>query len=159
MDLISDITQIGTLIAALGVLATVWGIRASMREARKALAIGVFTTYTNRYAEIMKELPDELRGKLFDVTIERIKGNDASVDRALALYFDLCAEELYLHEHRMLPEHVWPIWAKQMTDCLRSDVAREYWLHNQAAFASNEAFVTFVNDRLQQASYATRVPS
>jgi hypothetical protein len=145
MEIINEIAQIGTLIAALGVLATVWGIRASVHETRKALAVGVFTTFTNRYSEIMNGLPDELHGKLFNVTKEKVVGQETTVHKVLAQYLDLCAEELYLHDHDLLPRGVWEIWVAEMIECLRSDVVREYWAQNSTAFASNRRFATFVD--------------
>lgn len=134
------------MIAALGVLATVWGIRASVRETRKALAVGVFTKFTTRYSEIMNDLPDQLHGKLFNVTKEKVVGQETKVHKVLAQYLDLCAEELYLHDHDLLPNGVWEIWAAEMTQCLRSEVAREYWVRNRSAFASNDRFSKFVDD-------------
>jgi hypothetical protein len=148
MELLSTITHIGTLIAALGVLATVWGILMSVRESRKALVVNVFSTFNTRYADIMKSLPEELQGRLFSASKDEVVGKEIKVDAVLSQYLELCSEEYYLHDNGLLPESIWVIWSKEIGQCLSSEVFREYWKRNKKSFKSQPTFSSFIDSLL-----------
>ncbi|MBU3742264.1 MAG: hypothetical protein FGM24_08265 [Candidatus Kapabacteria bacterium] len=145
MPNLDEFLQLGTIVSIISVFV-------SVKQTSKAMAADVFTTYTDRYANIMKELPSELRGKLFNATKDEIAGYKQPVNIALAQYLDLCSEEYYLATHRMLPKSIWSSWSAEMRQCLASEAVREYWLENRKSYDSNPGFQNFVDDEIEFAS-------
>jgi hypothetical protein len=141
-----DLLQIGTILSIITVYFQV-------RQSSKAMAADVFTTYTMRYAEIMKQLPPELRGRLFNAKADETAKYKQDVDIVLAQYLDLCCEEFYLSEHRMLPKSIWTIWSAEMSQCLTSDAVRQFWQENRDSYQSNPSFQKLVNEGV--ARYST----
>jgi hypothetical protein len=137
-----ELLQIGTILSIITVYFQV-------RQSSKAMAAHVYTTYTTRYAEIMKHLPPELRGRLFNAKADETEKYKQDVDIALAQYLDLCCEEFYLSEHRMLPKRIWTIWSAEMQQCLASEVVRTFWHENRKSYDSNPGFQDFVDDEIE----------
>lgn len=71
---------------------------------------------------------------------------DIDSDFAVRLrYLNLCSEEFYLRERRLLSKQVWGIWDREMRSTLSSEPYREAWSYLRQQFKSYPEFSEFVD--------------
>jgi hypothetical protein len=106
----------------------------------------MYTTYTGRHAEVVANLPAELR------TAEAVLSYDAlapderqHVLRSVRAYLHLCAEEYYLHVRGHVDEETWAIWRRGMQLTMALPSFREAWSLLRPEFLFHERFCDFVD--------------
>ncbi len=132
MDLASITALASALIAVLALAVALWTFR-------QGAELNAFLEFTERYENIMRELPHEAR-------IATDWGPDVDSDFAIRLrYLNLCSEEFYLKKQRLLSGRVWGIWNAEMASTLASQPYREAWHRLRAQFSSYPEFSAFVD--------------
>ena len=142
---------VGIIVAALAIW---WGLRGVRRQ----MWLSTFFDYTKRYAEIIDRLPPSVRVpgdflKLSDLPPperERILS-------ALRQYFNLCSEEHYLAEQRVLDRKTWGIWSTGIKDAFRNSVFRDGWALVLVEYEMYPEFCTFM-DQLGGRAKAPEAP-
>ena len=95
---------------------------------------------TERYERIVSALPSHAR-------VGQWGGADEDFTIRLR-YMNLCAEEFYLRERRMLSADVWGIWREEMCATLASPPYADAWLKLESEFASYPEFADFVREAM-----------
>jgi hypothetical protein len=113
-------------VAAVGVSAL--AIAAALRGVLDQLRVTVFLTYTDRYAKVMNQVPFEARepGSNYRLA-SRPEDERIRVLGAFREYFNLCSEEIWLHEHRRIDRATWNVWKRGMQQVARFPSFREAW--------------------------------
>jgi hypothetical protein len=84
------------------------------------LRVTVFITYTDRYAKVMNKVPFEARepGSNYRLA-SRPEDERIRVLGAFREYFNLCSEEIWLHEHHRIDRATWNVWKRGMQQVAR----------------------------------------
>ena len=111
----------GVLIAAITVIVTLRGIR-------DQLWLSTFAEYTSRYSQIMGRVPFAVRDPNGGVTLDDLSDHEREcVLGAVRMYANLCSEELYLHDRKLIDKETWEIWQTGIRDTLRAPCFRAGW--------------------------------
>jgi hypothetical protein len=114
--------QIATVLSILlGIIAFVWGVKRYNRQ----MNTQVFLTYTQRFDQIMDTFPE----KAWMVRLDMNKLPDPSpeLSKSVLKYLNLCAEEYYLLEKKLLAKDVWKIWEDELRRTLASPLFVREW--------------------------------
>jgi hypothetical protein len=134
-------------IAAVGVSAL--AIVAALKGVRDQLRVTVFLTYTDRYAKVMNQVPYKARepGSNYRLTA-RPEDERTQVVGAFREYFNLCSEEIWLHEHRRIDRATWNVWKRGMQQVARFPCFREAWEMLAFEYNYHGDFQSFVAENL-----------
>ena len=142
------ITLIGVAIAA---SALWWQIRGLRRQ----LLIQTFADYTKRYQEIILNFPENINEPNFDMSSQ--KDVDKTM-RYMRAYFDLCWEEFYLHENKLIDEKVWSTWKDGMHFAFSKEAFRQAWVKIKKDTHYATQFVKLVEDAQCRTNGSTGSP-
>lgn len=124
-------------------------IVAALKGVRDQLQVTVFLTYTDRYAKAMHDLPFEARRPGSEYRIAVLPVNErASVLSAYREYFNICSEEIWLHQRRRIDHATWAVWEKGMQQVARFPCFIEAWESLSFEYEYFDAFRDFVRDKL-----------
>jgi len=105
------------IIETLALLAAAAGVWVQLRGIRKQLWLQMFTEYTRRYADAMASMPFEARRVSAAREVSPLKEHVREfVLTAMRRYFNLCSEELYLHQRGSIDDETWNIWKAGIRD-------------------------------------------
>lgn len=119
------VTEVSSLVATAAlVVGLVYGV-VQLRAVKEQIGVTVFTTYTQRYMDLMARLPasayDTLaKGK----SVQPISDGELSVIRS---FFDLWSEEHYLHTRGLVDRKVWNLWENGIRSHMRARDFRDAW--------------------------------
>lgn len=128
-----DVLQLcGLLFTAGGVLWGVWSYRGQMHAQ-------LFLHFTQRYDEILQSFPDS--GREFRLSVDGdLPAESADLRLAVLRYLNLCSEEFYMKEQKLLPPKVWEYWQAELERTLRSPLVQREWPYLKSEFASYGEF-------------------
>ena len=88
-----------------------------------------FSEYTRRYQEIILNLPLNLNDNDFSLTNLKESDSDSysKTIKYLRAYYDLCAEEFFLHQNDKLDQYVWKEWKEGMTSSFKLIGYKDGW--------------------------------
>ena len=136
MDLANAIAVAAVVVA---LLALIWQAREASRQAR----LLTFTSYTERYQQIMLNLPSDIESESFDVGALDDGEREVTL-RWLRAYYDLCSEEHHLWNLRWVDRRVWNLWSAGMRDSMRRPAFKFAWRQLQAFQYYPKEFGEFV---------------
>jgi len=132
------------VISALAIVAALKGVRDQLR-------VTVFLNYTERYSKVMNGVPFEARRPGSEYQLDsRPTEEQARVLSAFREYFNLCSEEMWLHEHRRIDRATWRIWERGMQQVARFPSFRDAWEFLACEYACYDRFQEFVTEELLQ---------
>lgn len=73
------------------------------------------------------------------------KTSDVFDKKPIRKYFDLCSEEFYLYQHKMIPSKVWGYWKEGMIITMRNQCFYETWKDLSIQKDYNKEFRNFMN--------------
>lgn len=153
----SFIWALAYVLSLAGVLLTGWRIWVALRAVQTQLRITVFSEYTKRYSAIAEKLPFDARRPGEQRDIERLQPADKEKAlNAMRLYFNLCSEEFFLQQERLLDKRTWEIWQTGMRDAARLPYFASSWEYLRQEYEFYGDFLAFM-DELQGSSQARRV--
>ncbi|HLQ56111.1 MAG TPA: hypothetical protein VK162_17805 [Streptosporangiaceae bacterium] len=118
---------------------------AGLKGVRDQLRVTVFLTYTERYAKVMDGVPFDARRPGSGYRLDSQPADER--DRVLGAfreYFNLCAEEMWLHEHRRIDQATWRVWECGMQQVARFPSSQEAWEFLFSEYAYYGEFQDFV---------------
>jgi len=124
----------------LGIVGTVVALFYQIFNNNRQLKTQTFFHYTNRYQNIIMNLPIDIESETYDTN--SIKDDHLIWFRA---YFDLCSEEYYLYRNKMIDKKVWDLWKSGMETSLRKPAFKYAWekIKNTGYFCKE--FENFIN--------------
>lgn len=95
-----------------------------MRALKKQLWLQNFSEYTKRYRDIILNFPENINtAKLEDYPFVEKE----QTLRHMRVYFDLCAEEFYLHEKKHIKDDLWNEWEAGMRVAFSKPAFQDAW--------------------------------
>jgi hypothetical protein len=141
-----------------GLVITLGGLFLAYRGVRDQLWLMTFAEYTKRYSDIMSDLPFEARrpGSPFDIHALR-EEERTQVLQVMRSYFNLCSEELYLHQKGRIDSDTWEVWTEGTAEVMRFPCFDFGWGVLRQEYESFPDFQKFIDEQLVQALRRTPV--
>jgi hypothetical protein len=135
------IAQIGTIISIIiGIIAFVWGVRSYNQQ----MNTQVFLTYTQRFDQIMDSFPKDAWVMRLD--LDRLPDSSPELSRSVLKYLNLCAEEYYLLQKKLLAKDVWQIWEDELKRTLQSPLFKREWKELAKEFEAYPEFRQYLEN-------------
>ncbi len=119
------VTEISSLAATAAlVVGLVYGM-IQLKAMKDQIGVTVFTTYTQRYMDLMAKLP----ASAYD-TLAKSKPAQPISDAELSVirtFFDLWSEEHYLHTRGLVDRKVWKLWENGIRFHMKARDFRDAW--------------------------------
>jgi len=133
------------------VVVSAFAIVFALMGVRDQLRVTVFLTYTERYAKIMNRVPFEARrpGVEYEMS-SRPEEERKEILIAFREYFNLCSEEMWLHDHRRIDHATWRVWERGIRQVAQFPVFREAWEFLASEYDYYERFQKFVTEIIFQ---------
>jgi hypothetical protein len=114
----------------LGVAVAIVAIWIQIHKLNQQLMLQHFADYTKRYQEIILEFPEDINEDKFKLIAKR--KNYSKTMRYMRAYFDLCFEEWYLNERKLIDADVWEVWKGGMKAAMSKTVFQQAWIKIKA---------------------------
>jgi hypothetical protein len=113
------------------------------------MRVTVFLEYTERYAEIMQDMPYAARepGSGYRLASQ----SEEERNRVLAVfreYLNLCSEEKWLRDQKRIDGPTWKIWEQGMLDVAHFPPFREAWSLLESEYNGYSDFQLFIKQVL-----------
>lgn len=108
IGLVLQIITVGIL-----VIGVFFGVR-QLQGISTQLKLNVFTTYTSRYSKIIGQLPNEANDPKISILDNLSPSSKDSIIGIIRQFFDLCSEEFYLSQRKLVDKKVWNLWTAGM---------------------------------------------
>lgn len=151
--------NVADLIALVGILVALTALIYQMRQYTVQLRLQTFMAYTERYQQIMLELPSTIESDSFDLQSLCDDEREKTL-RWLRAYFDLCSEEFHLWQTKRIENSVWEKWNAGIRDSLSKPAYAQAWREIQKHHyypSESYEFIKYV-ERTLQASFKTPSP-
>ena len=144
-------------VVALGQVAAVllaaFAIIVTLRGVRDQLWVIVFTEYTKRYTETVRDLPSEARRPNGKFDFSQLGGSDRDrVYNAMRAYLNLCSEEFYLQKKGRIDRETWEIWKLGIRDTMRLPWLHDTWGEMREEYVYFDEFCRFMDECLARES-------
>lgn len=139
IEILDLIVRIATVVSVIIAIIAIWS---SADVNRKQMNVLVFTTYTQRYIEIMDSFPADA----FDARFSTLELPPSSKQLRLCVlkYLNMCSEQYYLREAKYIDDKVWAIWVRETKRILKSPLIIREWEILWPEFESYPQFLKFV---------------
>ena len=129
--------------ALVAVAALFWQVRESNKQSK----MQTFLTYTQRYQDVLLNLPIEIESSKFKAS-EDVQEKKETL-RWLRAYFDLCSEQYYLSKRKLIDEVIWTRWQGGMRDYLKKPAFLWAWKEIQANGYYHGEFASFIDGLIE----------
>ncbi|MBF0585316.1 hypothetical protein INT08_06660 [Prosthecochloris sp. N3] len=130
---------ISVLAVFVALVALWWEVKQNTQQAK----IQNFLAYTQRYQEIMANLPCDIDRDSFSLDSLDLQKKEY-VLRWIRAYYDLCSEEYYLYRQRLIDKNVWLLWEMGMKDSFNRRGFVEGWEFVQSNQYYSKSFAEYV---------------
>jgi hypothetical protein len=142
----SDWISLGSAIATfLGVVVAIVALWKQMRKLSEQLMIQQFSDYTKRYQEIILHFPENINEANFVLASHP---ENTSTMRYMRAYFDLCFEEWYLNQRRLIDKEIWKVWKGGMEAALSKPAFKQAWGQIKQDTSFGKEFEEFIGSTL-----------
>lgn len=111
-----------------GVFVAVFTIKSTLLPVVQQLKVSTFLQCADRYHDIVSRMPEPLRNEESSASLKEL---DESTRRAslnaLRLYFNLCSEEYYLFDLKVVDTPTWAHWRTGIERYMELKIVREVW--------------------------------
>ena len=140
---IKDYIALAAVVVAVGAMA--WQLRLSNKQSK----MQTFLTYTQRYQDIIINMPVGIESDNF--SIENLEEKEREhLLRWLRAYFDLCSEEYFLNQNKLVDTNAWQLWESGMTDSLKKPAFIKAWTEIQKNKYFHQEFAGYIEKIIHQ---------
>ncbi len=139
-ELLSLLAQGATAISVLIAAASFW---TSVQISRRQMNVQAFTTYAERYEQIMSSFPENAFRARFHMD-DVVPPESEQLTLCLLRYLNLSSEEFYLWEKKYIDQAIWEIWEDEIKRMLKSKLMEREWRKLEPEFRSYPEFRQFV---------------
>ncbi len=143
-------------LALLGVVIALFNLVFQMKSVKKQLELQNFLEYTRRYQDIMLNLPESIHVGTFKFSETRINENDLKAIRFIRAFYDLSAEEFFLHNNGLINNATWRLWKKGIFATINNRAFHEAWTVIRPDTHHPEAFIRFIDEFYQSTNMAEK---
>lgn len=109
---------------------------------RKARLFATYFEYNKRFAEILMRVPSKY------IEDQKVADNDMDFDKIMRVYFNLCQEEYYLNEAKLLEEAIWKAWMQGMKNYMKKAAFEDAWRRLGDSPSYSNEFRGFMKDKI-----------
>jgi hypothetical protein len=125
---VSDVIQIvSTAILVVSIIIAYYFSSKTLKEVRDQMQISVFSEYTMRYSEIIRDLPDAASNEKLSALEEASQEEKNRIMGLMRAYFDLCSEEYYLNKMGRIDQETWSRWERGLFYTVRLATFVDAW--------------------------------
>jgi len=124
-----------------------------MRQNACQSRMQTFLAYTQRYQDIIVNLPVDVESDTYSLD-ELPEADKDDFLRWLRSYYDLCSEEFYLNDEKMLDRKVWRLWEAGMRDSLKKPAFSQAWRAIQGNGYYDAKFARYIEGILEEHNHA-----
>ncbi len=117
----------------------------------KQLKMQTFFHYTERYQNILINLPIDIESNNFQLNSLK-KEEKEEILKWLRAYFDLCSEEYYLYNRKLIDDSAWTLWHAGIKISLQKSAFRDGWNEIQKNDYYNLDFATYIESIIKKDS-------
>ncbi|RJQ48993.1 MAG: hypothetical protein C4528_01510 [Gammaproteobacteria bacterium] len=146
----SDWISLGSAVATfLGVVVAAVAIWVQIRKLNEQLMLQHFADYTKRYQEIILQFPENINEASFVLASHP---DYSRTMRQMRAYFDLCFEEWYLNQRKLLDKEIWNVWKSGMEAALSKPAFKQAWAQIKKDTNFGVAFEQYVESFNEKAA-------
>jgi hypothetical protein len=139
-------------IQTLALIAAVGGLFIQLHNIQNQLWLQTFMEYTRRYNDVMVNLPFEAVGLGEPAELSTLaEDQQKAVIRGMRRYFNLCSEELYLHQKKRVDDETWGIWKSGMWESAHGRFFGSSWRYLRPEYRAYPAFCDLIDGVLASA--------
>ena len=127
------------------ILALFWQVLQSVKQSK----MQTFLTYTQRYQDIIVNLPIGVESDQFLIESRNVEEQD-KILRWLRAYFDMCSEEYFLNQNKLIHKKAWELWESGMSDSLKKPAFVKAWEVIQSNEYFHEEFAGYIEDIIEK---------
>jgi hypothetical protein len=143
MNLMEKLQLIGQAATVISVIIAIWTIRENGNMNRRMMNMEVFTRYTERYEQIIKESEKVDSSFRLDPNNQKF-AQEAKFEIFVISYLNLVSEEYYLKEKGYLDIEVWNIWESEIVRMLNTPLFVNQWQKRNSEFHAFPGFTNWV---------------
>jgi hypothetical protein len=143
-------------VGALGAVTAGISLVVGFRQFNRQMNAQTFLAYTQRYEQIMCELPEGVRLGRFGAPSE-MWVSDPKVQQAYLRYFSMCSEEYYLYRRKYVDPELWAIWKQGIVRTVRSPLGIAIWPVVEHEFDLYQEFQEWIRKVQREAPEAAAV--
>jgi len=121
---------------------------------RKQTNIQIFLDFTKRYEGIMDSFPNDTVFYRLSTDMEP-PPESKELTLAVLKYLNLCSEEYYLMEEKLLSKKLWNIWKDELENILQSKLVRREWPKIKNEYSAYKEFQMYVDDLIKLQTKST----
>jgi len=104
-----------------------------------------YIEYTKRYQDIIINFPEDINEPSFDMQALD-QGTYDKTMRYMRVYFDLCFEEYYLHQEKLIDDNIWSTWEGGMIFAFSKSAFKQAWQKIKTDTEYNDSFNAMVEN-------------
>jgi len=119
--------MVSTAILVISIIIAYYFSSKTLKEIKNQMWISIFSEYTKRYSEIIRELPNIASNPNLSALNKSSKQDTNKIMGLMRAYFDLCSEEYYLHRTGRIDSKTWSLWEKGLVYTVRLPTFVDAW--------------------------------
>jgi len=136
-------------LALIGTIIAIFTLARQIYISNQQSKIKTFFIYTQRYQDIMLKLPLTIKSNDFLIKdLEKDKKDELLV--WLRAYFNLCSEEYYLNQKKLVDNNIWGLWESGIQDSLKIIAFRDAWKELKKNGYYDKDFSNYINNMIEQ---------
>jgi len=117
-----------------------------LRQVSRQIRLQNFSDYTKRYQEIILHFPEDINRP--DFTLHGRQDYPETM-RYMRAYMDLCYEERYLHQQKLIDRDFWRVWRIGMETAFSKPAFQQAWTIIKTDSNFGTDFERFVDESIQ----------
>ena len=124
---LADWIQLGmALVAIVGLTITILNNKRQFQSLNEQMKLSCFADYTKRYQEIILNFPECIYRE--DFTYSQLSDSEKEKTlKYMRIYFDLCSEQLFLHNQNYIEPKIWKNWEEGIRWSFSRKAYRDAW--------------------------------
>lgn len=149
------IQLVSTAILVVSIIIAYYFSSKMLKEIKDQMWISIFSEYTRRYSEIIRDLPDAASDPQISALNKASRHEKDKIMGLMRAYFDLCSEEYYLHKTGKIDRKTWSLWEKGLVFTARLPTFVDAWKLIKVE-GYDEAFVEYIDKLISRTSKELR---
>jgi len=135
-------------LALISTLIALFTLARQIYISNKQSKIKTFFTYTQRYQDIVVNLPLNIKSNDFSINkLEKKEKEHLLI--WLRAYFNLCSEEYYLNKKKLVDSDIWELWELGIHDSLKLIAFQDAWKELKNNEYYEKDFSNYINNMIK----------
>lgn len=139
-------------LALLAAMLGVWYVARQLHGLDRQTRLQNFAEYTRRYQQIVLNFPEDINAKDFSLVG---RSDYSDVMRHMRAYYDLCFEEWYLHDKKLIGDDFWKVWHDGIGTAVSKAAFQQAWQVMKADTNYGPDFSRFIDAMMPKGDTST----